>query len=487
MSQNQKNTRTLEERSADLARVLAFKIVTSTKKMYGSSAALEDAFRKITGTSGQKSEKEDFLKFYQALSLDRVTYRKILGSEYDGSGKRIRWITLDDVLPHMPPWLHRQSSFTKRFKSGKSFAVRSYWYIDFDKLEELLSDERWLDFSCREIYTKRQRDLIVKHVLRPGSKETREEGETEMTKADREQYQKEYEEGKRMLPLEEAIKLEAKKKRAADKHRATVVKNATAEVIGDYKETLLKCSLLEKEVQDLKREVQELTHMNTSLEAELAECKQARSQQEVDPAEITELKRTLGERDQEIAMLREDLESLDAFWKKREAAIEKKERELGQAKLDEGEVTRFEKALKQAVKREEVTRDSEPGSRAYFGSSHPDDDIPEEALKSAPLNSVKSAARNAPADCLDGMCPAELAEKIGLPAMASEVHAGHMNPKDAQWYLDSLDLRWPIKLCRTGFSPSKRSIANHSILKQLLPKALRVREAYFKKLYEKCA
>lgn len=171
-----KENRSLEERACDLEKVITFNVIRSVTKHWKTVASFKESYSKII--SGKASNGEQCM-FCGSLSFTKKFYRKILGSIHDENGLRTRWITLDDIKPFLPSWLHLQKAFTKHYKSGKSFRIHSYWYIEFSKLEELLADERWLHYNCKEIYTKRQRDLIWNVVLKKKKKESSEVAEKE--------------------------------------------------------------------------------------------------------------------------------------------------------------------------------------------------------------------------------------------------------------------------------------------------------------------
>lgn len=230
----------------DFQQVLTYKILNGVKKNWHDVSTFKGVFEHITKGCAAK---RDACYFRESFSFAMSDARRIIGKTYEGDKQH--WVTFADIKPLLPSWLHCRHGFTKRYKSGKSFRVHSYWYIEFSKLEELLADERWLDYNCEDIYTKRQRDLIWKIVYKHSKNEKAssevsqkeqdliennklEEKEENMTKAEKEQYQKEYDEGKRMLTLDQALKEEAKAKRRADKHRTTVAAKAAEKVLGNY-------------------------------------------------------------------------------------------------------------------------------------------------------------------------------------------------------------------------------------------------------------
>lgn len=196
-----------------------------------------------------------------------------------------------------------------------------------------------------------------------------------MTKAEKEQYQKEYEEGKRMLTLDEALKEEAKKKRRADKHRATVAAKATEKVLRNYQELIV-------ENDTLKKQHAELLKRNTSLEAEVTLLKEAKPQ-EASSSKVEELEAAIAglkEDNEELCMLVEELQS-----KLEAAGLEKaspEDEEDEDAKLAEFESTvarlapEINKNLADMKKLDANIALLENGNKLEK-PSHPANDIPE--------------------------------------------------------------------------------------------------------------
>lgn len=60
--------------------------------------------------------------------------------------------------------MKQQRNFTIHYRSGKHFAVHSYFYIEWETLEELFNNEEIFDVKS-SFYTDRQRKLIFKTVL----------------------------------------------------------------------------------------------------------------------------------------------------------------------------------------------------------------------------------------------------------------------------------------------------------------------------------
>ena len=161
-----KDIRTIEERAGDLEKVITFSVVSTVKKYYRTVGQLKREFKAICEGTASKLVVINFQKRFGLNSRfgchSKDEYHKILGSTYD-NGKR-QYVKITDAVKHLPSWLHYQRHFTKHYKSGKHFSVSGYWYIDFEKLEELLEDPRVLD-TTSDYYTQKQHNLIDKLVL----------------------------------------------------------------------------------------------------------------------------------------------------------------------------------------------------------------------------------------------------------------------------------------------------------------------------------
>lgn len=100
----------------------------------------------------------------------------------------MRYISLKDVQPYFSGWFHYQRHFNRNYKSGRTFSVRGYFYIDFDVLERLCGRDDVLDADS-DFYSRRQHVMIDALVLNSFVKD---DGAM-MTKAQEKQYVREYE------------------------------------------------------------------------------------------------------------------------------------------------------------------------------------------------------------------------------------------------------------------------------------------------------
>ena len=115
----------------------------------------------------------------------------------------MRYISLKDVQPYFSRWFHYQRHFNRNYKSGKTFSVRGYFYIDFDVLERLYGRDEVIDTNS-DFYSRRQHVMIDALVLNSFVKD---DGAT-MTKAQ-------------------------EKRRRVDKRRVTMAKKETEDAPGE--------------------------------------------------------------------------------------------------------------------------------------------------------------------------------------------------------------------------------------------------------------
>lgn len=151
-----KDTRTLQERAADLEKVYTFSIVATAKKHYGTIDTLKAVYKKIVDGKAAAKEQVDFCRLF---SHKPAEYHKILGFL---DGKRVK---LSDVEPLFSKWLHYQHHFNKNYKSGKTYVVHGYWYIDFDVLQKFWNSKD-VALASSSYYTQRQHKLIDKIILK---------------------------------------------------------------------------------------------------------------------------------------------------------------------------------------------------------------------------------------------------------------------------------------------------------------------------------
>lgn len=138
-----------------MQKALVFSIVMSIKNTYKTFECFKRAYYKLVNREGSSSEQCLFCSMFKHT---REEYCKILGYK---DGKRVN---LSDVIVLLPSWLKHQDNYNLNYKSGKTFSIHSYWFIEFDYLKDMLVNEdiaRLTPSFC----TKEQRDLIYKVIL----------------------------------------------------------------------------------------------------------------------------------------------------------------------------------------------------------------------------------------------------------------------------------------------------------------------------------
>lgn len=170
-----------------------------------------------------------------------MVIRKILGYK---DGKLTR---LADVKPFFDNWFHYQPHFNKNYSSGKTYSVHSYWYIDFDVIERYIDDADVADCKSR-FYTKEQHHLINRLFLKQKTKKQKTKNQKNKQKEQtmgkikkvdgytEQQWNEMVAKGERACTWEQAVKLEEKKRSAAEKRKMTIAKNAAKATLKEYAE-----------------------------------------------------------------------------------------------------------------------------------------------------------------------------------------------------------------------------------------------------------
>lgn len=270
VKRNQDN-RTIQERACDLEKVVTFAIMSTIKKYYADVDALKRIYASIVNGTCDSDVQVKFCSRFKCLTI--AEYRKILG-QIEIDGKR-HWLSINDVKQYFSKWLHYQRHFNKRYKSQKTFAVHGYWYIDFDVVE------RWINFddvynTKSNFYTKLQHIFIDAIILKG----------KHMTKKEKEQYEKEYAEGKQLLTLEEHIKDEQKKQRSLDKRRMTIAKKAAKQTLTEYAALQTKANTLEamnaEKDEQIKEQQQQIDELRRMLQRNAESAKQTNTTSDVE-------------------------------------------------------------------------------------------------------------------------------------------------------------------------------------------------------------
>lgn len=230
---NNKDSRTLEERAADLEKVITFNIVNSVRRNYKSVEDFRRVYSAIVnGTAGGAEQ----VKFCGLFGFKRENQRRILG--YETVDGKMRYISLKDVQPYFSRWFHYQRHFNRNYRSGRTFSVRGYFYIDFDVLERMCGRDDVIDANS-DFYSRRQHVMIDALVFNSFVKD---DG-VMMTKAQEKQYVREYEQGRRKLTLQQYKLDEADKRRRADKRRVTMAKKESEDAPGEIVQKNVRAAL----------------------------------------------------------------------------------------------------------------------------------------------------------------------------------------------------------------------------------------------------
>lgn len=249
-----KDNRNFEQRALDLQKVLTWCIIHNIEKHYKTLDNFKKTYLLIK--NGRASSAEQ-IHFCRRFGFDnKLVIRKILGYK---DGKLTR---LADVKPFFDNWFHYQPHFNKNYSSGKTYSVNSYWYIDFDVIERYIDDADVADCKSK-FYTKEQHHLISRLFLNQKTKKTKkaeskskEQTMGKIKKVDgytESQWNEMYAKGERAYTWEQAVKSEEKKRRAAEKHKMTIAKNAAKETLKEYAKLQLENQQLKAELEYYKR------------------------------------------------------------------------------------------------------------------------------------------------------------------------------------------------------------------------------------------
>ena len=232
-------------------------IVHNIKKHY---ETLDNFKRTYLLIKNGRASSDEQIHFCRRFGFDsNVIIRKVLGKI---NGK---WVKLSDIKPYLDKWIHYRRSNTKHYKkTGKHFTVHSYWYIDFDVIERYIDDTDVADCKSK-FYTKEQHHLINRLFLKQKDKKQKDKSkENTMGKIKKvdgyteSQWNEMYAKGERAYTWEQVVKFEEKKRRAAEKHKMTIAKNAAKATLKEYAELQLKVQQLEAKLKQREAEIKHL-------------------------------------------------------------------------------------------------------------------------------------------------------------------------------------------------------------------------------------
>lgn len=224
-----KDDRTIEERAIDFEHVMTLMILNNIRSEY---KTLENFRNTYSGLVKGALTADDQVRFCYRFGFDTKTVRKLLG-KVDG-----RYVTIREIEPHLNHLNYRRA-FNKRYASGKTYTVRSYWYLDFDSLAVYFADENMFNCAYEGFYSKRQRDMFCSLKFKK---------EKEMTKKEKQDWQAKYDRGETCMTPDEVERLEAKRKRSNDKRKMTIAAKAARNAIGDFAAMMTEIEMLKGQV-----------------------------------------------------------------------------------------------------------------------------------------------------------------------------------------------------------------------------------------------
>lgn len=229
--------KTIEKLGDILDQVLTFDVYRKIRYAFKTFKSYDNCLNAFGNCNNQALK-----RLYTLFHYDKSFYSKIVGTRLivDGKSKKI----LKDVLNH----LKTNSKYLKFIgkkdikytKSGKSFSHPSFIVVKQDCID-ILANDHTFNLVKSKHYDKTSQQIIHNILL-----------ETIMTKKEKEQYEKEYAEGKHQLSLKEYEADLRKKKRRADKHRMTIAKRAARETMKEYAKLQSENAALKAEIEHLK-------------------------------------------------------------------------------------------------------------------------------------------------------------------------------------------------------------------------------------------
>lgn len=218
---NDEYTETIEKLADILDQVLTFDIYRKILYAFGTFKSYDNCLNAFGNRNNQALK-----RLYTLFHYDKTFYSRIVGTRLivDGKSKKI----LRDIIKRLKTnskylkFIGKQD--IKYAKSGKSFSHPSFIVVKQDCISTLANDSTFNLVKSKH-YNKTSQQIIHNTLL-----------ETTMTKKEKEQYEKEYAEGKHQLSLKEYEADLRKKKRRADKHKMTIAKKAARATMKEYAE-----------------------------------------------------------------------------------------------------------------------------------------------------------------------------------------------------------------------------------------------------------
>lgn len=249
-----------------LSEVLFFIIASQAKSIFNNQVN----YRQLLKNFFEKADNNKSLsRLVHLFHIDKQIIRLLCPHTHmrvvkDGESKQIRIVDLLLNKAKESQLIQYIGKKDHKTKNGKRFSHLSFWILTDEGIKTAFEDKD-STYAQSKYYSKLAHSIIDQYVICKGGilaklaefnnaiLKHKANKENKMTKAEKEQYEKEYAEGKHSLSLKDYLKFEAKKKRRADKHRMTIAKKAAKETLSDYVKLQTENAQLKAEIERLKQ------------------------------------------------------------------------------------------------------------------------------------------------------------------------------------------------------------------------------------------
>ena len=270
-----KNLNSIDIEGKALSEVLFFIIASQAKSIFNNQVN----YRQLLKNFFEKADNNKSLsRLVHLFHIDKQIIRLLCPHTHmrivkDGESKQIRIVDLLLNKAKESQLIQYIGKKDHKTKNGKRFSHLSFWILTDEGIKTAFEDKD-STYAQSKYYSKLAHSIIDQYVICKGGilaklaefnnaiLKHKANKENKMTKAEKEQYEKEYNEGKHSLSLKDYLKFEAKKKRRADKHRMTIAKKAAKETLSDYAKLQLENAQLKAEIERLKQ----LKDLNSDIE-----------------------------------------------------------------------------------------------------------------------------------------------------------------------------------------------------------------------------
>ena len=265
-----------------LSEVLFFIIASQAKSIFKNQVN----YRQLLKNFFEKADNNKSLsRLVHLFHIDKQIIRLLCPHTHmrvvkDGKSKQIRIVDLLLNKAKESQLIQYIGKKDNKTKNGKRFSHLSFWILTDEGIKTAFEDKD-STYAQSKYYSKLAHSIIDQYVICKGGilaklaefnnsiLKHKANKENKMTKAEKEQYEKEYAEGKHSLSLKDYLKFEAKKKRRADKHRMTIAKKAAKETIADYAKLQTEIAQLNAKIEQLQAEneqLKKLKDLNSDIE-----------------------------------------------------------------------------------------------------------------------------------------------------------------------------------------------------------------------------